>query len=412
MKKIEMKWGGGDFNIVLDLRSRNVLEYSSETAAASIHATYGGKNYYRSLSGASGAGWIPALPWVRILPTYRVDMTSPDFGLQPDADGKVKLPTVLGKAIWAPIDYRGAGIPHDYPFLVEEGDRFVATDRYMLAGYLAGKVPEVETPVSISFIRSTTSDMETKKWTVLHANGDRFTFQNLRRALEGRFIHDLAFEWPTSSDGGYNTTLNFWKRLGLHLVSGAIYKISGRIARKRYTREELSTVETLQVAVPANVTVLTPTCYLQEKLEGQFDAVGLFEFEGVTEDFEITLELPEAVRAMQGQFEEIVGRLREGAENKIRQAAEFRREQEKHTADLLERDQQFKRLCEEHAELAVTVQDSTDAGNCIPGTEDFRQRSFPSRDSVTVGELVRFVAVPGVRRVLEHKLQPFIAVAA
>lgn len=50
--------------------------------------------------------------------------------------------------------------------------------------------------------------------------------------------------------------------------------------------------------------------------------------------------------------------------------------------------------------------DSLASGNCEPGTRDFRDRCFAGRDSVKVSELVRFLSVPGVRRVLDYKLTP------
>ena len=44
----------------LDLPRRELIAYFSEQVAAEVHKTYGGKNYYQSRSGASGAGWIPS----------------------------------------------------------------------------------------------------------------------------------------------------------------------------------------------------------------------------------------------------------------------------------------------------------------------------------------------------------------
>jgi len=403
MKRLELSYGGGNFDVVMDLKGRNVSAYSG---SEDFHQKYGGKQFYTSLSGLSGKGWIPAYPWVQSLPTYRTDVGVPDFGIQLSGTrGEILPPTVLGRHLWAPIDYRAGCIPsNEYPFIIEEGHRVLALQEHEVVGYFSGQVAVVEEVVRLYFIPSPESEVAEMQVTVAKTAGTRFP--KLRRALEGRYFNQLIFQRPATER--YDQSLNFWTRLGLHTVAGSVYKITGHIARKRYAREELDTVETLQSASPANFVVLTPTCYLQEKSEGNFEAIGLFVVDGVTDDFEISIELPEAILAMQGDFEKILARLREGAENKVRQAAEFRRQQELQRLTQEERDQQFRRLCEEHAELAVTVEDSVAAGNCRPGTESFRERSFPKRDTATVGELTKFLSVPGVRRVLEHKLQPFM----
>ena len=413
-KRINLGWGGGAFDVLLDIRWRQLIAYSSEAAAAEIHGTYGGKNYYRSRSGMSGAGWVPGHMALRPVATYRVDsayIEAPDLASVPE--------TVPGLAIIAPIDYRGGNIPHEWPIAVVRGfrkpyyegdpssyDQLYLLDSYGLAKLLAGEEDQFEeVGVGVRYVPSVWEEATERTFPVRVRKGTQHLAY--RRALVGLFNRELAFN---AGKGEQAETNRFWTRLGIRQIGDRFFKIAQSVCRARYTREELSTVEGLQAASPQNVLVLTPNLYIQES--GGFEAVGLFSIDGEEVEFEERLETAEAVKAMAGDFAGIAAKLEAGAREKLEQAREARRQQEQWAAEQAERDAKFRELCEQHTELEVTIEDSLAAGNCRPGTEDFRDKYFPKRESVKVGELMRFLSVYGVRRVLEHKLLPLVEATA
>jgi hypothetical protein len=405
---MNLGWGGGTFDVLLDLRSRQLIAYSSETAAAKVHQIYGGKNYYCSCSGMSGAGWIPSHMTLRSIATYRVDsayIEAPDLASVQE--------TLPGLAIIAPINYRGGNIPHKWPIAVIKGfrkpyyennssyDQLYLLDKYGLSEFLVGEEGQFEDiEVSVRYVPSVWEGATERTFPVRVPKG---TCLNYRRALVGLFNRELAFK---AGEGEQMKTNRFWARLGIWQIGDRFFKIAQNVCRARYTREELSTVEGLQVASPQNVFVLTPNLYIQES--DAFEAVALFNIDGEEVEFEERLEVFEAVKAMAGNFAEVLARLETGARNKLEKVREARRQQEQWAAEQAERDAKFRELCEEYAELEITLEDSLAAGNCRPGTEDFRNKHFPQRESVKVGELVRFLSVYGVRRVLEYKLLPLV----
>ena len=76
---MKVEFGGGNISVVLDLRNQQIRYYESGSVDE-FHAALMGETYYRSRSGASGAGNIPDRPWLRAAGTYRTDC-GPSHGL-------------------------------------------------------------------------------------------------------------------------------------------------------------------------------------------------------------------------------------------------------------------------------------------------------------------------------------------
>lgn len=394
-KRIDLRWGGGGFDVLLDLRSGKLIAYSSEAVAAQVHETYGGRNYYCSCSGASGAGWIFSQMSIRSVSTYRIDsayVEAPCLADVPEA--------VPGLKVVVPIDYSRGEIPTEWPIAVRKScNQLYLLDAYGLLFFLFGDERDFEDrDIAIRYVPSVEAEATERVFKVRVRKGVHLAYQ---RALIALFKRELAFN---AGEGEQAETNRFWSRLGVRKMGDRFFKIAQGVCRSRHTREELSSTEGLQAVVPGNVLMLSPTLYIQES-DG-FDAVGLFRFDDEEVEFELRLETTEAVRAMAGNFASVLTKLEAGAREKWAQAREARRQQEEWAREQAERDKKFRELCEQHAELEVTLEDSLAAGNCRPGTEDFRDRFFPSRESVKVRELVRFFSMGGVRRVLEHKLLP------
>ncbi|MBI2612201.1 hypothetical protein HYW59_00075 [Candidatus Kaiserbacteria bacterium] len=411
--RIDLRYGGGEIDILLDLRSSSLVAYhgdevryrEGEIPPPSFHARYGGKQYYSSRSGASGAGWVPARPWLATVTGYRTDVRSPWLPLLSQWDEKIAK--VFGTQVCVPFYYRGSGLAGDWPAVVRGQDGQLALlPIEAVADYVGNRISEEYFSLKtweIGFIRSPLTELAVEPVPIrVHRDCPP---EHIGRVVEALVLDEVCFQWPEPRP----VTINFWTRLGLHRVGEHFYKISRGVARKRYNPAELESAETLQQAVPANVAVLAPDLYIQGEGES-WTGVGRFTIDGEGTDFEVYLESPtEAARAMAGD-ESVTAALRErliaGAREKIAREAEARRLQEAWAAEQAVREGKFRALCEQHADLDVTLEDSIAAGNCRPGTEGFRDREFPGKNSVTVGKLVRFLSVYGVRRVLEHKLLP------
>ena len=67
----------------------------------------------------------------------------------------------------------------------------------------------------------------------------------------------------------------------------------------------------------------------------------------------------------------------------------------------------LKALCEKYPDMVVTREDSHNAGNCTFGTAEFVENHFPTRETITVRELAKFIRVSGVQEVLWYKLRQF-----
>ena len=93
MARIDLEWGGGGFSVILNLKDGQLFPYGGKPE---FHQEFGGKCYYTSRSGMSGAGWIPGSPYFRRVQGYRTDTQRPDW-----PQGCETRATVGGKSVAA-----------------------------------------------------------------------------------------------------------------------------------------------------------------------------------------------------------------------------------------------------------------------------------------------------------------------
>lgn len=394
MARLDLGWGGGEIEILVDLKTGEVHAYAG---GEDFHARYGGKCYYTSRSGLSGAGWVPARPWLRKVDGYRVDTRlGVDF----------RMPAVAGFQIAVPFDYRASGPGDGYPAVLrrESDGAIYLIALHDIARVLAGDVEGFyEREVGIYHHPDVNSLGVTKPFGVL-VNGCT-PRGRIREVVEALHWEEFYFQWPEDMNRHPN---RFWGRLGLYPYGTHAYKVTGGVCRGMLSVAEGDlTIENLQGFSPSNVAVLAPNLYLQEGSSGSFDAVGLFLLDGVEVEHELGLEPAEAVRAMRGDFGGIRERLEAGAREKAEQEREWQRRQQAAAIS----DDELQALAEANPELEVSLEDSLAVGNCEPGTRDFRDRFFPGRESVKVSELIRFLHVDRVRPVLQRKLLPGVEAA-
>lgn len=116
MKRIEMRFGGGADTPLYCLTDGRA--YSYKTDHVELHSRFfGGRKYYASRSGLSGAGWLPGDAPVVPFGYYRTDI-----GGWEAADAAVG--SAVGREVkgWMPIS-KTAGIQRTCPVVLSDGER-------------------------------------------------------------------------------------------------------------------------------------------------------------------------------------------------------------------------------------------------------------------------------------------------
>lgn len=136
MSRIELYYGDATPSAFVDLAKSETHVYTPGTAEA-LHERFGGKRYYQSRSGRTGAGWIPACPTLRQCAVLRTDENAPKF-----PKGGEVMP-----GIWLIVPTADLGREVMYSVLVRRGrgDLFVLQDYEltdMLPRILRGERPE------------------------------------------------------------------------------------------------------------------------------------------------------------------------------------------------------------------------------------------------------------------------------
>lgn len=118
MKKMNLEWSGHGFSCLWS-REHGFLHYHPRHDVEQIHELYGGENYYRSMSGRTGAGFITPSAHDLIVPFgyYRVD-----------GSGRMQRPKEVGLAHDGPIfgycPVLNGGLPeHQFPVVLTDGQR-------------------------------------------------------------------------------------------------------------------------------------------------------------------------------------------------------------------------------------------------------------------------------------------------
>ncbi len=411
VQKIEVSWGGGSHSVLFDLRTGEFHPYSDYETAAKVHEAFGGKNYYSSRSGMSGAGWIKGRMSLVTVGTYRVDChnievsraSAPAIG-----DWTITVPVVKGSADWP-----NTGNWYDrYPVVLQHnefGTFLVPND--LVRPIMTGEKVTLETrQMRVNFWRSPEEYVEA---TWEYQTPVRVKFPDINRIFEAFSGLETKFQWPERpAEERWSTPLNFWSRLGLHPVGDDYYKIVRGVARARYSAAELADPVRLQSAAPANVEVLTENLYIQHG--DNYVAAGLFRFERegqiFEEDFEVYLESSEAVSLLARDGEtylEVFETLQEGAHQKVEETIQRLISEEERAEAARLRQEWLADAIVRHKDEIVTADDSVNSGNCLPGTEAWALEHFRSKnpEGITLGQLAKFMADWNVSRVVEYKLR-------
>lgn len=295
-----LSFGGGEFDVLLDFPSRDVVVYNG---GDDFHARYGGKQYYVSCSGLSGAGWIPTRLDRIVARGYRTETETPWAALSPIGSGiEVGIPT-----------YRdgGAGqVADGFPVLIRRPHKRLVVCRpdYFFSAIAVEHGSGEEQEYTFEFFRAPGEEPST--FSVHYEYWGYPQWLRQHRGNVHAVLRALNRECLFQSDGS-PPSLPFWTRLGLHWqADGCAYKVAKGVAWKRYAPVDLQTQEQRQDAAPANVLFLSDRHYLQRDLDGNFEAVGLSECGGY--DYETTLLPHVAMRLLMGAHAGIIAELDAG----------------------------------------------------------------------------------------------------
>ena len=296
-----LSFGGGEFDVLLDFPSRDVVVYNG---GDDFHARYGGKQYYVSCSGLSGAGWIPTRLDRIVARGYRTETETPWAALSPIGSGiEVGIPT-----------YRdgGAGqVAGGFPVLIKRPhEPMVACccPDYFFSAIAAEPGSGEEQEYTFEFFRAPGEEPST--FSVHYEYWGYPQWLRQHRGNVHAVLRALNRECLFQSDGS-PPSLPFWTRLGLHWqADGCAYKVAKGVAWKRYAPVDLQTQEQRQDAAPANVLFLSDRHYLQRDLDGRYEAVGLSECGGY--DYETSVLPHVAMRLLMGAHAGIIAELDAG----------------------------------------------------------------------------------------------------
>jgi len=403
---MEISFGGGATSAILDLRNGTVEIYNG---GEEFHARLGGRQYYRSRSGHSGAGWLPDAPYLVKLGTIRRDAQDWYDPILPRQDQdepayRRRPSPLLGWLIWAPYHYgRGCStLAEHHPIvMIAEHDHdmiVVVADEYELMRLLRGEIdladqttqmggqyflqPGAATPCSHGVIVVGRVRPSRALYALEEIQGWLFQRPKAPQPWEAGYapIHDEAF----------------WSRLGLvDGQDGYRYRLRRGRCTARVLESDCAEPAALQSVAPQSVWVPDGTSwlYVQRVEDGVADAVGRYEVAGVWVDYEIRLEgrrLIEILSGTQRYLRQLADELAAGAARKAASTQET------------EVTSELEAFLAQNADLDVTIEDGVMAGNCEPGVRRFAERSFPGRQSVRLADLLPFRGDKDVVRVLWH----------
>lgn len=147
MGRLNLEFGGGHYDAVLDFARGKVELYTGEDVGAGehFHSRHGGRQYYTSRSGLSGAGYAPARPTLKPVGSYRIDVSIPWIRLEWEGRGPDCRPRVMGNLIWVPFDYQGSELAVDWPVVIrDERHQLICCTVGEVVPYLCGRVGTAE----------------------------------------------------------------------------------------------------------------------------------------------------------------------------------------------------------------------------------------------------------------------------
>lgn len=243
---MDIEFGGGSTDVVMDLRSGRVFYYSDD--AAELHDALGGSQYYYARSGYSGAGWVPDRPTIVELATMRHDVAYPMVVGSGEVIEGVRVialhrsPRAIKDEDPSLYEYSDGSVPrNNMELLIVSGDRImrVCRDGDYLKEMIFAIAPDAPSPAA------TMRRMRLESWwdgelanevtvEICGLNRQIYTGGHMaeRRFLETIFMDRLKEGVPERRDDDAKDKSRPWHAgLGLVRWGGHTYRHAGGIFR-------------------------------------------------------------------------------------------------------------------------------------------------------------------------------------
>ncbi len=418
---ISIGWGSGESDLFLRVVNGKPQILSYEYDNEKIHELCGGKLYYRSRSGASGAGYINQLGPLTKVGLYRVNTTYNNF-ISFISIGKI---VVEGEPkdveVVVPHGYYGTEIYQNHPTVIRCGQVLVYCDffknfleilRKMLSGsdlrdeYASRTLTKkcsrltcygetVEDEVVIDFFNLCTMQNTPNPWEFYMDD----LIEKYRASYPERLYEILRCE--RLSDGAFVETMTYHctTRLRGRIINDPLKNLPAgwyRIADDLIMRFNEKRNEAYIVAyMSAQESYGKVARRLAQRLNEHEEFVEFVSNQD-NDYVEYEVTIPKSLFLIDEANQ--IAEARKGLARKIRNDVANRARQwigELTNQSVLESIPD---------DLIITVEDSLSAGNCKPGTEDFIDRYFPGKTQVPAKELKKYASNYNVMRIFNYLL--------
>lgn len=450
-KRTDLFWRGGNQTVICDIEMLRhdgkiyFMEYEQETEE--VHSEFGGKNYYVSCSGLSGAGYADLPSFAFPVNTYRIDTKRPMINRVTKAQ-QLTWNTYnknLFLSIYYPIISHEAGAQENIYFVLQAGTRdkmgtpemeqclFLASYDYGNRGrhryaalimkaileaveeynsntefgtFCAKIADQSGMTVTQSFAQSYLKENGLKKDVVWHWCADR----KPDRKIILNFL-DTRFLFPDRERiSAVHSAFDIYRYQGMY---GA-FSWDGRLlfaygndpllhGFESPDTEQVIPVEKYQEQHRIYFISTKDKCKMLAK-RGRGGSIYCMAYMP-TSEFDLSL-LPDAEPFW--EYEEIVPQLSFGYDWKPiheRLTKALHKKRRKALLSVLKirrANKSINAFVETHPQIEVFIHDSVDAGNCRLGTYRFRDQYFPGKNSVTLAELAKYASQHHVATVIRH----------
>lgn len=380
MARINYSFGSGTCDVFISLKTGKISSNYTE-----MHALYGGKQYYSSRSGASGAGFfVPIAEQNDLLklPGYRAGITYLS---------EAWPETVLGTKIMVPVE----GIEH-YPAVAEKDGRlFFLTSASQVLLALQGQLPNDFNKVNYKYLNE---NFEEEIFTVEWAGNMGEERNGSPRGLPYSFEEfvSLFLQLPNNIAKISEQKIGFIEQkmnlqltedgrivqtgyLGLpkEVVEGELFPETPRSWAHNWVTQSFSKYEFVYKRVSSGNKVYAIIQAIPEEINKKYSILGpdYMEYELIVENVAEWFSKP---------IEEWVEQLKAGLTTKIRnQFVDTSR------WSIPQAKNKVRELLQQCSDKTLFVtQDSLDTGNCLPGTENFMQ-SYGLENGMTCNQILK-----------------------
>ena len=432
MKRIDVSWCGGFSNLFIEVKGDKpvLLDYEYDTEL--LHEMCGGRCYYRSRSGCSGAGYVESLGSLVKVGSYRVDTAyiMADFV----SVGK----TSEGKEVLVAVPYAShtsdkSEILRDYPVVIKTGLKVVYCDfganfLEILSLILSGKdLPE---ECMIDCITYNRRGHRTIRKTLTRVDDwghpleeevviEHYNLCSMRETPGiGAFLFKELYPYLANNNGRER----MFQLLGVEklpngqfvraVMIGGVGLYRGEILPGNPLETDDLTVGWQRLADDVLVRFYDRSnevhlvAYVKASEAYGFVAQRLADRLGEGEEF---VSFVSACEDKYVEYEAVVPKMLYVLDPDVQVEAVRNAWARKVHADVIARTRQWVDKVSDQTileaipdDLVVTFDDSLAAGNCRPGTEAFVAQYFPGQTSATAGELKKFSDDYNVMRIFRH----------